>query len=588
MKKQNSEFKTAFVSESGGKLFNNDYFAFVELDDFACYVMADGIEEKVKSKAAKEAVKEIINAFSRNPSMKKRAIKKIMLEVNQVLLKIKSKRNQEASLMIVVTNYESIRYAYAGNTRLSIYRDGKELIKTKDMSLSMQMKDSGKIAKDKVKEHIERNNLKTYAGQKVGFSPFISKKIKLMNLDVINIYTRGLWENIDEGELDDVFEEAKEEPQEVIDIIEDMLLSRQPEKLENYTFFTLFVEKIYFDPNKGKKRKAFIKILVIVIIVIVIVGIIAFKLYSDKQNKIESMNYSFSNTIEYIQDSNFIRANSESAKALELAEDLKRSEIVIEISNYQKLIENIIMADDYIVSGDYKKAQKSYLNSKDRSRYADNLASDYIENQLQLVRDYIAVYDCIYLGDKLMETLDYESASEEYVRAKNLSTKIYFDKGREDAILALSTLYEELKSNNELAMKLSEEEASKETVAAEMIKNGDSAFMDKDYAASIVYYQVAIEKYMELENVERVTFIEEKIEILNSLIQAIEDDTRLADEYFEKGNRLLSDEEYIQAKKNYYLAEDIYMKLDLLTKVSEVQLKIDLLNDLINKEESPL
>ena len=43
MRKYNSSIRTAFISEAGNQLRNNDYFGFVELDKFACYVIADGI-----------------------------------------------------------------------------------------------------------------------------------------------------------------------------------------------------------------------------------------------------------------------------------------------------------------------------------------------------------------------------------------------------------------------------------------------------------------------------------------------------------------------------------------------------------------
>lgn len=42
MRKQNSEFLTAFTSEASRKIKNTDFFGFVELDKFACYVIADG------------------------------------------------------------------------------------------------------------------------------------------------------------------------------------------------------------------------------------------------------------------------------------------------------------------------------------------------------------------------------------------------------------------------------------------------------------------------------------------------------------------------------------------------------------------
>ena len=44
MRKENATFKTKFISESGSYLINSDYFAFVELKDYACYCIADGID----------------------------------------------------------------------------------------------------------------------------------------------------------------------------------------------------------------------------------------------------------------------------------------------------------------------------------------------------------------------------------------------------------------------------------------------------------------------------------------------------------------------------------------------------------------
>lgn len=42
MRKSKNIFKTAFVSEAGAELANNDYFSYIEDNDFACYVLAAG------------------------------------------------------------------------------------------------------------------------------------------------------------------------------------------------------------------------------------------------------------------------------------------------------------------------------------------------------------------------------------------------------------------------------------------------------------------------------------------------------------------------------------------------------------------
>ena len=48
MRKENAKFDTKFISEAGSYLVNSDYFAFVELKDYACYVVADGIDSDEK------------------------------------------------------------------------------------------------------------------------------------------------------------------------------------------------------------------------------------------------------------------------------------------------------------------------------------------------------------------------------------------------------------------------------------------------------------------------------------------------------------------------------------------------------------
>lgn len=67
MRKYNSSFKTAFISEAGNRLKNSDYFGFVELDRYACYVIADGITEIRDSESAIKAIEAVINAFQNVP-----------------------------------------------------------------------------------------------------------------------------------------------------------------------------------------------------------------------------------------------------------------------------------------------------------------------------------------------------------------------------------------------------------------------------------------------------------------------------------------------------------------------------------------
>lgn len=65
MRKENSEFKTKFISEPGSYLHNADYFAFVELKDYACYCIADGIDTDEKGKAQKQQLQQLLPLFQK-------------------------------------------------------------------------------------------------------------------------------------------------------------------------------------------------------------------------------------------------------------------------------------------------------------------------------------------------------------------------------------------------------------------------------------------------------------------------------------------------------------------------------------------
>ena len=221
MRKSNSIFKTAFVSESGAELTNKDYFAYVEFDDYACYVLASGITDFETSEAAKEAVEHLILSFEEHPSMSKGTLARYMKETNERLLNSSHAHRLKASVIMIVTDYEKFRYTLAGNVRLRMYRSGRFFTESTDMSLAADLIKKGE-SETPLDRHEERHNLYTYLGKKDFFKPFVSKTQKLNDADIITIYTQGLWEHVDSQEIDEIFAEATDNPQETVDLLEEI------------------------------------------------------------------------------------------------------------------------------------------------------------------------------------------------------------------------------------------------------------------------------------------------------------------------------------------------------------------------------
>lgn len=560
MRKQNSNFSAAFVSEAGSQLKNSDYFGFVELDEYACYVIADGITELTGTESARLAIETVILHFQANPSMSGRSMRRLIAAADRALIGYDSYTRQEASLTVILTDYRSFRYGYLGNTRMRMYRGGRVFRQTEDMSLAQEFVEQEKIAKDVLQEHEERNNLYAYLGQG-GARPFVSKKIKLLDTDIITLYTRGIWENLDEAELDDVFSEAGNEVQDSLDNVEELLLSRQPRNLENYTFAAIFINKVYSDPARAKKRKKIILFSVLAVILIIIVVCICIFLHRRKQQRIADMNFYFTNTVEYIDTGNFIRAKEECAKAAELAEKLKDKEMRSRLQEYLFVIETVILGDESFSAGSYEEARDHYENAMDRVRYADFIGETYMETKLDKLADFLSVSDYIALGDMLLDTAAYEKAEKQYLAAKKLAAASHYTEGAEAAMTALEKLYAQWAEADAASRQSADEQAGKEVAAAELVASGDKACLERDFAGAEVYYTMALTKYQELEDTANEQYVQRKLESVAAKAAEEEKVRTSAEELERQGMQAQGNGDYWSAKSFYLQAKNLYLEL---------------------------
>ena len=288
MRRDNSTFKTKFISEAGSFLRNADYFAFVEMEDYACYCIADGIDDDKKRNSAEIAVSTVITQFSEKKKMSKRYLKKYIEAAHKELLKETKDVRLEASILIMVTDYRKMRWIQAGNARLYHWRNGRIVNKSKDQSLSQEMAENGEISMDKIQEHEERHNLFCYLGQPGIFKPFMSKKIKLADGDIVTLCTRGIWENTGEAELLDSIEEANE-PEDVCTGLEDIILSQRMKLISNYTMSCTYMNKVYQNPKRKALIKKILKIAIpVVLLCAVFGGMLGFKAVK-KNNQIRTM-----------------------------------------------------------------------------------------------------------------------------------------------------------------------------------------------------------------------------------------------------------------------------------------------------------
>ncbi len=583
MRKQNSEFLTAFTSEASHDIKNTDYFGYVELDDCACYVIADGIDDQLEALSARLAVTAATSAFLESPSMSRRTVKRCLQAANKALLEAKSKTRLKASVILVLTDYVKLRYGQAGNIRLHLYRDGFLCHSTTDQSLTLDMVKEERVSQDRVAAHIERNNLYAYLGQEKDFHPVVSKKIKLTDSDVLTLYTRGVWEHVDEGEIRDVVAEAAKDPAETVNGIEDMLLSRQPEDLHKYTLAVIYFNKLFADPGKKRKIRRILLLLIPVLLAAATLAVLLLARHNKRMEKQERMELGYTDTIEYIQMDNYTKAQETCEAACELADELKDRQMQTELGDLMKLVEAVLRGQQLLEEEKYTEAQEAFLEASKRAEYVDRLGADYIGRRLELTASYISVYDLIYLGDSLTENLQYDRAEEKYLEAKALASKIYFDNGRTDAMDALDDLYQaqrELRQEEDEARK---EQLTQEDAGNSLLAQGDTAYAQGDYESAKVYYSSALQKFRQLQDEVQLEVLTGKLDIVERKLAENEKLETEAEGYLRQAEILTVAGDYNSARKYYLLAKDIYAAMKEDDKLAEISRKMELLSI---KEES--
>ena len=625
MRKENASFETKFISEAGSYLNNADYFAFVELKDYACYVIADGIDTDDMKKSAQQAVTAVIAKFSDMPGMSKAKLKSYMAEAHRTLLEESAEIRLEASILVLVTDYKKARWAHAGNCRLALLHNGAIIETTKDTSLTQRLADSEEIPLDMVSSHEERNNLYAYLGQPGKFSPVISAK--------------HTWENIGDAELLDATDGVSK-AEEVCTGLEDVILSQRLDIIENYTIVSIFVNKIYQNPKQGKYKKLITLLVSLAIALTVALTTILVTRYIMNRKNLEKIDAIKEAGVEKLQEEKYeaakdkleeyesisVRvkkgtANYDRVQSVKLycslAEDLYDASVNVTSQGYKGAIKDVERAtqtldqlkelgedttdlyntltaferyatfmqqgDAFIAENSYGEAVTAYSNASDAVDDFDDTsykkkAEDALESaqtndkSAQVNENMNSGMNAEQEGDKLAAEGDYTNAKSKYETAKDFY-KLAADAGDSKASDKLDSV--NIKINDADSSKKESSDGDKlelaiaaETAAREADRNGDH-----DTAKS--KYNEAKQIYQELGNADKVADIEDKIDGMTESKtegMAVEKMYR-AMEYLSKGS-------FSKARKYLKQAKSIYEQLNDTAHVAQIDEILDNLKQL--------
>lgn len=503
MRKENSDFKTAFVSEAGSYIDNRDYFAFVELDDMACYVIADGLDQDREVSSAEMVVRAMLESFMEKPSLSRRKIRND-LEAAHEWLKFESRRVRlKASVLVIVTDYTRMVWASCGNARMYHFRGGRLNLRSKDQSLTELLTDSGKLSEAGAVRHEERGNLLNYMGKPDRFEPFVSKKTPLSDGDVLLLCTPGLWKKVEIPEMLDALT-ASSDPETLTDTLEEVVLSRQEKTVDNYTGAAVYVNKAFVEKPKNYKKWALRIAMILLSLAIAGGGI-----WYAKALQAAKLAEAVVQMTEFEQDGDEYAAAGDYPKALKAYSEAKNAASRLKdklhfqlLRNKQKVAQQVTDGDGYVKDGSYDMAVESYEKAlKDAGKFKA-FKEEHIRERIARSGTIAELAVIFQEGDKQLQGQDYNNALKTYNKAKTAAIDAGYAEGQKQA-------EDKIKAAQE---KIDQLYAETKTLKADNLeKKGDRSLAAMDYAGAIEAYTLAQEIYQEIDKLERVLAMERKI-----------------------------------------------------------------------------
>ena len=546
MRKDEAKFITEFLSEAGTKAENNDYFGYVLLDNYAIWAVADGFDEEEGAKvAARIAVESAIEYFMLRPRFNYDVIKEMMDYAN---LKVKEKQEEtqkyslmHTSLLIIISNYNSILYGNIGNTRFYHIRGGYIISQSRDDTIAQLLVDEEALNISDMRFHRQRNDLLQAIGDFGKIKPNIIKKpVELMEKDVFCLTTVGFWENIDEHDMENDLSRFEDKKQ-WLNSLEKRILASLRDNIENYTIAQVEVQAVASPEPMEKDKSKLIKKIILVMLIIVVIILFVIIWNVKRRNGILQAATQY----EKLADEEILKKNFNNS-----IDNLK-----LEIGEYEKLKPKSKGIIGFLTNAEKKRA--------DASKKIDEINKKIGETE-KIKKAFLDISE----GNEMFNSGNYDEANVKYQQAKyNLNDNSYKrDELNTEEIL--TTLDSRINSTVKL----------KEAKALEVA--GDTAVNEGSYNLAKVSYKNAADMYLANGRADYVSQVEKKLEEITDKEKTAYNGAMLAEN---KGDSL-AQSNINSSKEAYYQARQMYQTLGDTVKVGEIDNKIQELNSQQNAD----
>jgi PPM family protein phosphatase len=211
------QLEIAALSKPGGRTINEDACGVWSSQDACFCVLSDGAGGHGGGDvASKLTVSRVLDWFRQRPECSSEAVEAALTAANVSVVQTQSSElrladmRATAVILSVDTAHGQAIWGHLGDTRLYCFREGKLAVQTRDHSVVQSMVDAGFIKPDQVRGVPQRGRLLGALGDAQNFEPCIEqRKFPLRHGDVFLLCTDGVWEYVEEAEMEQTLGECK-------------------------------------------------------------------------------------------------------------------------------------------------------------------------------------------------------------------------------------------------------------------------------------------------------------------------------------------------------------------------------------------
>lgn len=230
------------LHSQGGRSYQEDAYGYRVMQDIACFVVADGAGGHGGGDlASKLAVRAILEQHAIQPQCSMEAAGALMQHAQQVVVAGQRRFSQypdmRSTVVMALIDLLSGRAVFGnvGDSRGYWFHRATLQLQTRDHSLVQQMVEAGMIAREQLRTRKERSVLTSSLGSPGDLEPYVYElENPAADGDVLLLCTDGLWEYVEEEEMQDVLR-LNQDGDRYLAYFEHWVQQRAPQNCDNFT-----------------------------------------------------------------------------------------------------------------------------------------------------------------------------------------------------------------------------------------------------------------------------------------------------------------------------------------------------------------